>query len=155
MHTSQTTSQTVRPGNLAEFVRSDLTFDMPAIRAAAGRAFKADAEFLNRWSNPAVRRHWHRAQLRQRLAEVWSDAIDQQHKLIHARVEASDMYTGAEQARMTALSDEMQACAMTAHGNQEFRRIAGERSRIAKAAYERAYVAVVQAARNPAVRRAA
>ena len=134
------------PVNLTAFVTADLRFDYPAIRADAKSRYASKLDFINRYTGSA-KRHWQIAQARQAVRLAHREARSQLHNLILDRMPRDLPYTPQEAARMSELRAIAGSSPITSRGNADFKSASGEYAQINWNAQQRAYRAILEAAR--------
>ena|SRR5947199_720789 len=137
----QSASAPVGKGRLTPFVFSDLTFDIPAIKAAAKAQYLAK---LDRIFN----RYWHFNIARRAFREAWCEAREQRHRIVWSRLPHELPYFAHERDRLELLKSRMAFAPVTARGNADYKAAAGEYGQIVANAQRRAYDAILQAARG-------
>jgi len=134
--------------NLTAFVRPDLSFDIPAIKADAKFRYGLRQSFINRYEG-APRRFWQRSIARRVLAEAWKQAREQRHQLVWAQMPYDLPFTPEETKRRDVLRARMASAPISAQGNAVHDAAAAEFGAIGQAAQRRAYDAILAAASKP------
>lgn len=142
----QTTTAPADKANLAPFVRSDLSFDISAIKALAKARYALKLDFINSYTGEP-RRFWQRLQARQAIRDAWREASSQRHKIVWARLPRELPYTADELARCDVLRARMASSPISMQGNVAYNAAAGEYGAISLRAQRRAYDAILKAAR--------
>lgn len=132
--------------HIAPFVFSDLTFDIPAIKAAAKARYAGKLAFVDRFTG-APRRYWRWNISRRVIREMWAEAREQRHRIVWSRLPSPLPYYAHERARLALLSSRMATAPVTARGNADYKAAAGEYGQIVANAQRRAYRAIIEQAR--------
>lgn len=129
----------------AKLITADLSIDISAVRREARRRFRQRRGFINRFTGKE-RDSWRREMLHKTVQEVAKEARHQRHGVIYpvASKLVLKVRTPAETARLTELSVAMTYSPVSARGNDEYRRLAGEHQAISHAVFQRAYAAAIE-----------
>ncbi|CAN7380946.1 hypothetical protein LJR220_003385 [Bradyrhizobium sp. LjRoot220] len=149
VHFKKSAAAPVFPTNLTAFVRSDLSFDIPAIKAAAKARYDLKLDFINRYTG-APKRYWQRSIARRVIRETWLEAGAQRHQIVWSQLPRELPFTATEATRREMLRARMACAPVTLRGNLDYRTAAAEYGAIGHAAQRRAYQAILDQTRETA-----
>ena len=150
LHFKPSTAAPVLPARLTAFVTADLRFDIQAIKADAKARYGAKLDFINRYTGTA-KRYWQWRQARQAVRQAWREAKGQLHEAVFARLPRDLPYAPEELDQLAQLRNAMKCCGVTARGNADFKSASRTLAQINFNAQQRAYRAIIAAARGEAL----